>query len=65
MLMTNGLGATVGTLAAGAVVDACNCFRDPTGWPKAWYIFAAYSLVVALAFMVAFKDPMKQARKAA
>ena len=59
MLMTNGLGATFGTLAAGAVVDACGCFTDPAGWTKAWYIFAAYALVVALAFMVLFKDPQK------
>ena len=60
MLMTNGLGATIGTLAAGAVVDACGCFSDPTAWPKAWYIFAAYALVVGLLFMVLFKTPQKK-----
>ena len=60
MLMTNGLGATIGTLAAGAVVDACNVFHVPANWPKAWFIFAAYSLVIAVAFMIVFKDPRKQ-----
>lgn len=59
MLMTNGLGATFGTLAAGAVVDACVYSAASPSWAKAWYIFAAYALVVGLLFMVFFKDPSK------
>ena len=59
MLMTNGLGATLGTLAAGAVVDACVYDAANPSWANAWYIFAAYALVVGLAFMVLFKDPQK------
>ena len=60
MLMTNGLGASIGTLAAGAVVDACKCSAvSPEGWPKAWFIFAGYALVVGLLFMILFKDPQK------
>ena len=60
MLMTNGLGASIGTLAAGAVVDACGCTAvSPEGWSKAWYIFAAYALVVGILFMILFKDPRK------
>ncbi len=62
MLMTNGLGATFGTLAAGAVVDAVGVFDDPAKWPTAWYIFASYALVVGLLFMILFKDPAKQAK---
>ncbi len=60
MLMTNGLGATIGTLAAGAVVDACDVFNTPTNWPTAWYIFAGYAFVVGILFMILFKDPQKQ-----
>ena len=60
MLMTNGLGATIGTLAAGAVVDACDVFNPPTNWPTAWYIFAGYAFVVGILFMILFKDPQKQ-----
>ena len=60
MLMTNGLGASIGTLAAGAVVDACVYSAAAPSWSKAWYIFAAYSLAIAIAFAILFKDPAKQ-----
>ena len=62
MLMTNGLGATIGTLAAGAVVDACVYQTESPSWSEAWYIFAAYSLVITIAFAVLFKDPQKKER---
>ena len=60
MMMTNGFGATLGTLAAGAVVDACDVFNTPANWPTAWYIFAGYALVVAILFWILFKDPQKK-----
>ena len=60
MLMTNGLGATFGTLAAGAVMDAVVFKAAQPSWANAWYIFAGYALVVAIAFMILFKDPQKQ-----
>ena len=63
MLMTNGLGATIGTLAAGAVVDATVYNAANPSWSKAWYIFAAYAFVVGILFMILFKDPQKQAAK--
>ena len=63
MLMTNGLGATIGTLAAGAIVNSlCHWTEDgflvgntPTSWSTAWYIFASFALVVAVSFMFLFK----------
>ena len=66
MLMTNGLGATIGTLAAQAVVNVYTHSETFEGityivgdWSKAWFIFAAYSLVVGVAFLLLFKDPSK------
>ena len=62
MMMTNGFGATIGMIGAGAVVKAYHVTdKVPAveNWPTVWYIFAAYALVVGLAFMVAFKDPKK------
>ncbi len=64
MLMTNGLGATVGTLAAGRVVEAVGVFEDASKWPQAWYIFAGYALVVGILFMILFKDPQKKQKAA-
>ena len=60
MMMTNGLGATIGTLAAGAVVEACDVFNTPANWAQAWYIFAGYAFVVGILFMILFKDPQKK-----
>jgi nucleoside transporter len=66
MLMTNGLGATVGTLAAGAVVDAYHVADAVSpqvqNWPTVWYIFAGYACVVGLLFMILFKDPQKKSK---
>lgn len=63
MLMTNGIGAAVGTLAAQAVVNVLvNAHPAETqavermwGWQASWYVFAAYSLIVAVLFAVLFK----------
>ena len=60
MLMTNGLGASIGTLAAGAVVESVVFKAAEPSWSTAWYIFAAYALVVAILFMILFKEPAKK-----
>lgn len=60
MMMTNGIGATIGTLGAQAVVNRFVYSQsDPLaqvqGWSKAWYIFAGYALLVAIVFAIVFK----------
>ena len=60
MLMTNGLGASIGTFAAGRVVNACVFNAAEPDWALAWYIFAAYAFVVGIAFAILFKDPAKK-----
>ena len=57
MLMTNGIGATIGTLSAQAVVNHFVYNAAEPNWSAAWYVFAGYALVVALLFMVLFKEP--------
>ena len=59
-MMTNGLGATIGTSVAQKVV---NCFVDfqsempqVEGWSTVWIIFAGYALTVAILFTLIFKD---------
>jgi len=63
MLMTNGIGATVGTLSAGAVVDHFCRWTEVDGvsyllgdWEVTWMIFAGFALVVGVLFMIVFKD---------
>lgn len=63
MLMTNGIGATVGTLTAGAIVDKYCRWTEVDGssyligdWTTTWLIFAGFALAVALLFMFIFKD---------
>ena len=69
MMMTNGLGATIGSFCAGAIVNhftrvkdaAGNLVENPdlntlmSGWATSWYIFAAFALVLAFLFALVFK----------
>lgn len=63
MMMTNGLGASIGTLSAQMVIDryvnSLGANADPMavwhGWNTCWYLFAGYALVVAVAFAIMFR----------
>ena len=54
MLMTNGLGAIIGALSSGFVVDyfTVGGVKD---WQTIWFTFALYSLIVAIGFAITFK----------
>lgn len=63
MMMTNGLGATIGTLSAQAIVNhfvysptvqEAGAMKVWAGWQTSWYIFAAFALVVTIAFWFIF-----------
>lgn len=62
MLMTNGIGASIGTFLAGTcvvnklVIEGTSPEAQLAGWRESWYIFAAYALVVAVLFMIIFKE---------
>ena len=60
MMMTNGFGATIGTVLAQQVVNRFVDFTSDVpqieGWSKAWFVFAGYMLVVAILFAVLFKN---------
>ena len=68
VMMTNGFGATIGTLAAQAIVNHF-VYREEvvqagaipiwSGWQMSWYIFAAFALVISIAFWLIFpKTPV-------
>lgn len=67
MLMTNGIGATVGTLVAQQIINSYT-HSEPFGddmltvgdWSSCWYIFAGYALVVCVAFALVFHPKTKK-----
>ena len=69
MMMSNGIGATGGMIAAGAIINHyCHWEMVPSAsassmmrlfmgnWLMPWIIFAAYSLAVGLLFIIFFKN---------
>ncbi len=70
MMMTNGLGATIGTLSAQAIVNRLVMAEEVVaqgplavwdGWKQAWYIFAGFALLVAVLFWIFFpKTPVNK-----
>lgn len=55
MMMTNGIGAVLGSFTSGWAIDqffTTNGLRD---WHSIWLSFAGYALVIAIAFALLFK----------
>ena len=72
MMMTNGLGAFVGTLVAQSVINhyvftpqsaGATGAEVVAGWQTCWYIFAAYALVVSVLFAIFFRYKHNPERK--
>ncbi len=65
MIMTNGIGASVGTFLAGTFVvnrnvdmsGATSAAENLGGWQTSWFIFAAYALIISILFIFIFKAP--------
>ena len=62
MLMTNGIGATIGTLAAGEIVNHFCSWKDGFlvgDWQTCWFIFAGFALFVGISFALVFNPEKK------
>ena len=66
MLMTNGIGASIGMICAQVVVNHFTYAQEIGGefytmgnWSAAWFVFAGYALVVAILFAICFRNPGK------
>ena len=70
MFMSNGIGATFGTIAAGAIVNRWCSWEMVTlpgapmpmrlfmgNWEWPWLIFSGYALIVFLAWLILFRHP--------
>ena len=67
MIMTNGIGATLGSLGAQAVINHFvysehDVYARLAGWSLSWYLFAAYAAIVAVLFAVLFRYRADRAR---
>ena len=63
MMLTNGIGAIIGALGSGLIIDMYSTYKMVDGqrevmtrdWSTIWFIFAAYALVVGILFAILFK----------
>jgi len=55
MMVTNGLGAILGGIGSGYVVDYFTNQEGIKNWPFIWFVFAGYALVLAIFFPLIFK----------
>jgi NHS family xanthosine MFS transporter len=55
MMMTNGFGAYFGSIASGFIIDKYFTIDGTKDWTDIWLSFAAYALVIAIAFGLMFK----------
>lgn len=55
MMMTNGVGAYLGSKISGYVIDSYFTNDGNKDWHNIWLSFAAYALVIAIAFAILFK----------
>lgn len=67
MIMTNGIGATLGSFGAQAVIsyfvyNEHDVYARLAGWSLSWYLFAAYAAIVAVLFAVLFRYRADRAR---
>jgi NHS family nucleoside permease-like MFS transporter/NHS family xanthosine MFS transporter len=60
MMMSNGVGATIGMMGAGAVMDRYVFMNSMPDWSSAWLVFAGYMVAVAALFAVFFKENDKK-----
>ena len=59
MLMTNGIGAIIGSFGSGWVVQQYTV-GEVTDWKTVWFIFAGYALILAVLFPLVFRYKHKR-----
>jgi len=61
MMMTNGIGAFLGSKISGWAIDRFFMSGNEKNWQGIWLGFAGYALLIAILFLFLFKDePVKE-----
>jgi NHS family xanthosine MFS transporter len=60
MMMTNGVGAFLGSKISGRVIDSYFMNGNNKNWHGIWLCFSGYALIVAILFVLLFKDDSKK-----
>ena len=55
MMMTNGVGAYLGSKVSGYIIDTYFTHTEGRDWHNIWLSFAIYALIVAVLFAIFFK----------
>lgn len=55
-MMVNGIGAILGSLASGKIIELYFIHNNVKDWQSIWLVFAAYAAIVTLLFFFLFKD---------
>ena len=64
MTMTNGIGAYLGSMISGIVVDKFTSNTGVIDWHNVWLVFACYSLVLAVIFVLIFQNDTTEQKNA-
>lgn len=59
MMMTNGVGAYLGSVISGYAIDKYFTHGETKDWHSIWLSFAVYALVISIAFAIMFKHKHK------
>ncbi len=59
-MMSNGFGAFFGSMISGVVIDKYFVIDGAFDWQGIWLSFAGYAVVVAILFVVLFKNPRNE-----
>ncbi len=62
-MMSNGFGAFFGSLISGIVIDKYFMLDGKFDWQGIWLSFAGYAVVIAILFVILFKNPVDKASR--
>jgi NHS family xanthosine MFS transporter len=59
-MMVNGIGAILGSLVSGKIIEMYFIHDNVKDWHSIWLVFAAYAIIVTILFLLLFKNKQTQ-----